>query len=113
MEPPAPQRPPDAPEQIIAPGPMAASSSGFQPRLEAAYPDTGRLDRRSEIGHVDGWHYCSNARQDASMRSQMTLGRTHSGTMPSLPSQRPATFVTKNSDIWSQTQGKGLFSTPL
>eukprot|EP00965_Chrysotila_dentata_P100758 3328671-Pleurochrysis_carterae.AAC.1 len=42
----------------------------------------------------------------------MTLGRTHSGAMPSLPSQRPASFVTRNSDIWSQTQGKGLFSTP-
>eukprot|EP00965_Chrysotila_dentata_P001683 55812-Pleurochrysis_carterae.AAC.1 len=48
MEPLAPQRPPDAPGQIFAPRPMAASSSGFQPCLEAAYPDTGRLDRRSE-----------------------------------------------------------------
>eukprot|EP00965_Chrysotila_dentata_P067114 2221370-Pleurochrysis_carterae.AAC.1 len=43
----------------------------------------------------------------------MTLGRTHSGAMPSLPSQRPANFVTRNSDIWSQTQGKSLFSKPL
>eukprot|EP00965_Chrysotila_dentata_P078690 2593665-Pleurochrysis_carterae.AAC.1 len=33
--------------------------------------------------------------------------------MPSLPSQRPASFATRNSDIWSQAQGKGLFSTPL
>eukprot|EP00965_Chrysotila_dentata_P073958 2442199-Pleurochrysis_carterae.AAC.1 len=67
MEPLAPQRPPDAPEQILAPRPMAASSSGFQPRLETAYSDTGRLDRQSEAGHVDGWHSCSNARQDAPM----------------------------------------------
>eukprot|EP00965_Chrysotila_dentata_P152480 5039246-Pleurochrysis_carterae.AAC.1 len=92
---------------------MAASSSGFQPRSEAAYPDTGRLDRRIETGHADGWHYYPHARQDTSMRSQMTLGRTHSGAMPSLPSQRPASFVARNSYIWSQTQGKGLFSTPL
>eukprot|EP00965_Chrysotila_dentata_P186935 6171717-Pleurochrysis_carterae.AAC.1 len=110
---PAPHRPPDAPKQIFAPKPIAASSSDFQPRLEAACPDTGRLDRRIETGHADGWHYHPNARQDASMRSQMTLGRTHSGAMPSLPSQRPASFVTRNSDIWSQTQGKDLFSTPL
>eukprot|EP00965_Chrysotila_dentata_P158253 5228173-Pleurochrysis_carterae.AAC.1 len=31
IEPLAPQRPPDAPGQIIAPKPIAASSSGFQP----------------------------------------------------------------------------------
>eukprot|EP00965_Chrysotila_dentata_P133138 4402589-Pleurochrysis_carterae.AAC.1 len=43
----------------------------------------------------------------------MTLGRTHSGIMPNLTSQRPASFTTRNSDIWSQTQGKGLFSTPV
>eukprot|EP00965_Chrysotila_dentata_P067951 2247754-Pleurochrysis_carterae.AAC.1 len=78
---------------------MAASSSGFQPRLEVAYPDTGRPDRRSEASHVDGWHYCSNARQDAPMRSLTTLSRIHSGTRPSLPSQRPASFATRNSDI--------------
>eukprot|EP00965_Chrysotila_dentata_P172270 5685647-Pleurochrysis_carterae.AAC.1 len=47
------------------------------------------------------------------MRSLTALGRTHSGTRPSLPSQRPASFATRSSDIWSQTQGKGLFSTPL
>eukprot|EP00965_Chrysotila_dentata_P014101 467892-Pleurochrysis_carterae.AAC.1 len=113
MEPLAPQRPPDAPGQIFAPRPMAVSSSGFQPRLESTYPDSGRPDRRSEAGHADGWHYCANAKQDASMRSQMTLGRTHSGAMPSFQSQRPASFATRNCDIWSQTQGNGLFSTPL
>eukprot|EP00965_Chrysotila_dentata_P228436 6196597-Pleurochrysis_carterae.AAC.1 len=92
---------------------MAASSSGFQPRLEATYPDTGRLDRRNEADHVEGWHHYPNTIQDAPMRSLTTLGRTHSGTRPSLPSQRPASFATRNSDIWSQTQGRGLFSTPL
>eukprot|EP00965_Chrysotila_dentata_P108323 3577936-Pleurochrysis_carterae.AAC.1 len=92
---------------------MASSSSGFQPRLKAAYPDTGRFDRRSETGHADGWHCCHNARQDAPMRSQMTLGRIHSGAIPSLPSQRLASFATRNSDIWSHPQGKGLFGTPL
>eukprot|EP00965_Chrysotila_dentata_P042994 1427710-Pleurochrysis_carterae.AAC.1 len=40
IEPLAPQRPPDAHEQILAPKQMAASSSGFQPRAEAAYPDS-------------------------------------------------------------------------
>eukprot|EP00965_Chrysotila_dentata_P054515 1809087-Pleurochrysis_carterae.AAC.4 len=106
-------KPPDAPELVFAPKPMVASSSGFQPRLEAVYPDTGRPDRRIETGHADGWRYHPNVRHDASMRSQMTLGRSQPGAMPSLPSQRPASFVTRNSDIWSQTQGKGLFSTPL
>eukprot|EP00965_Chrysotila_dentata_P042995 1427710-Pleurochrysis_carterae.AAC.2 len=33
--------------------------------------------------------------------------------MPSVLSQRPTSFVTRDSDIWSQTQGKGLFSTPI
>eukprot|EP00965_Chrysotila_dentata_P122150 4038446-Pleurochrysis_carterae.AAC.1 len=62
---------------------------------------------------MDGWHYCSNARQDAPMRSLTALGRTHPGTRPSLPPQRPASFATRSSDIWSHTQGRGLFSTPL
>eukprot|EP00965_Chrysotila_dentata_P005341 175751-Pleurochrysis_carterae.AAC.1 len=113
MEPFPPQRPPDATEQILAPKPIAASSSGFQPRLETAYPDTGRPERRSEAGPMDEWHYCSHARQDAPMRSLTMLNRTHSGTRPSLPSQRPASFATRNSDIWSQTQGRDPFSTPL
>eukprot|EP00965_Chrysotila_dentata_P002220 72978-Pleurochrysis_carterae.AAC.1 len=47
------------------------------------------------------------------MRSLTALGRTHFGTRPSLPSQRPASFAIRNLDIWSQTQGRGLFSTPL
>eukprot|EP00965_Chrysotila_dentata_P005693 187606-Pleurochrysis_carterae.AAC.1 len=65
---------------------------------------------------MDGWHYCSNARQDAPVRPLIMLSRTQSGTRPSLPSQRPASFATRNSDIWSQaqqTQGRGLFGTPL
>eukprot|EP00965_Chrysotila_dentata_P059017 1958727-Pleurochrysis_carterae.AAC.1 len=78
MEPLAPQRVPDAHEQIFAPKPLAAASSGFQPRLEATYPDTGRPERRSEASQMDGWHYCSNAKQDAPMRSLTMLSRTHS-----------------------------------
>eukprot|EP00965_Chrysotila_dentata_P046428 1542765-Pleurochrysis_carterae.AAC.1 len=95
VEPFAPQRPPDVPEPIFVPKPMAASSSRFQPRLETTYPDTGRLDPRNEVGQMEGWHYCSNTRQDAPMRSLTALGRTHSGTRPSLPSQRPASFATR------------------
>eukprot|EP00965_Chrysotila_dentata_P235106 6200567-Pleurochrysis_carterae.AAC.2 len=83
---------PDAPEPVVAPKPMAASSSGFQPRLESVYPDTGRPDSRIETGHADGWRYNPNARPDALTRSQMTLGRAHSRGVPSLPSERPATF---------------------
>eukprot|EP00965_Chrysotila_dentata_P170861 5639566-Pleurochrysis_carterae.AAC.1 len=44
----APRRPPNVPDPIFVPKPMAASSSGFQLRLEATYPDTGRLDPRNE-----------------------------------------------------------------
>eukprot|EP00965_Chrysotila_dentata_P151955 5020929-Pleurochrysis_carterae.AAC.1 len=55
---------------------------------------------------MDGWHYCSNARQDSPMRSLTMLNRTHSGTRPSLPSQRPASFATRNSDSSGRKRNK-------
>eukprot|EP00965_Chrysotila_dentata_P189127 6173158-Pleurochrysis_carterae.AAC.1 len=47
------------------------------------------------------------------MRYQMMLGRTQSGAMPSLPSQRPASFVTRNFDICGHKRRAKVFSARL